>query len=317
MARRLVSSAFVLLGIMVLSFVVLRLVPGDPISTMLSRASLSDPNMVAQFRASYGLDQPLPTQFLAWLGHVATGDLGMSIISGEPVSQLIWRRLVATLILGGAAALIAFPVGIGWGVAAARARGARAGLLGFQPLLGLTVPPFSFGLLFIFLFGVQLKVLPASGMVSKIDGGSVQDVLTHLILPAITLAIYPAALVARITQANLQEVSGEDYVRTARAAGVPARRITCRHALPNALLPVITAGGVLMGYLLAGAVFVETVFNWPGLGTLIVRAVLNRDYPVVQACSIVVAVAYVLLSLGADLLYMRVDPRIRFSGAAS
>ncbi|MBX3032116.1 MAG: ABC transporter permease [Chloroflexi bacterium] len=317
LARRLTSSVLVLVGVIVSSFVALRLVPGDPIATMLSRASLADPAFVARFRAEYGLDEPLPIQLVAWLGHVLTGDLGTSIVSGEPVAELIWRRLLATLLLGGAAAVIAFPGGILWGIAAARSRGVLGGFLGFQPLLGLTIPPFSIGLVLIFVFAVELKVLPSSGMMSKLDGGSPGDVLAHLVLPAVTLAIYPAAMIARITQAGLQEVTAEDYVRTARAIGIPSRRITYRHALPNALLPVITAAGVLLGYLLAGAVFVESVFNWPGLGTLIVRAVLNRDYPIVQACSIVVAVAYVSLSLGADLLYMRVDPRIRFQGSTS
>ena len=317
LSRRLISAATVLVGIVSLSFVALRVVPGDPIATMLSRASLSNPELVAQFRAEYGLDQPLPIQFLEWLRHVLTGDLGSSIVSREPVASLIWRRLQATLLLGTAAALICFPAGIAWGVYSSRARGLTGQALRFQPLLGLTIPPFSIGLVLIYVFAVWFKVLPSSGMVSQIGGGSPADVLAHLILPAVTLAIYPAALTARITQANLDEVANEDFVRTARAAGVPSRRITYRHALPNALLPVITAGGVLIGYLLAGAVFVETVFNWPGMGTLIVKAVLNRDYPVVQACSVVVAVAYVVLSLAADLLYMRVDPRIRFQGGAA
>jgi peptide/nickel transport system permease protein len=306
------SAAAVLVGITILVFLVIRLVPGDPISTVLSRASIRDPALVAKFRAEYGLDQPVPVQFVAWLRHVVSGDLGASIVSSEPVSDLIWRRLGATLLLGLVAALLSFAVGIAWGVAAAGARGIRGRTLRFLPLLGLTIPPFSIGIALSFIFAVALKVLPSSGMASQIGGGGLADVATHMVLPAITLAVFPAALTARITQATLDELHEEDFVRTARAAGIPSRRITFRHVLPNALLPVITSGGVLAGYLLTGAVFVETVFNWPGIGTLIVKSVLNRDYPVIQACALVIAVTYVSLSLIADLLYLRVDPRISF-----
>jgi peptide/nickel transport system permease protein len=310
--RRVLAATAVLFGITVLVFVVIRLVPGDPISTVLSRASIRDPALVARFRVEYGLDQPLPVQFLAWFRHVVAGDLGASIVSSERVSDLIWRRLGATLLLGAVAAVLSFAVGIAWGVAAAGARGFGGRLLRFIPLLGLTIPPFSIGIALSFVFAVALKILPSSGIASQLDGGSVGDIAVHMILPAITLAVFPAALTARITQATLDELQNEDFVRTARAAGIPSRRITFRHVLPNALLPVITSGGVLAGYLLTGAVFVETVFNWPGIGTLIVKSVLNRDYPVIQACALVIATTYVSLSLIADLLYLRVDPRISF-----
>lgn len=316
-ARRMLSSAAVMFGITFLVFAAVRIVPGDPIATLLSRASLSNPELVAKFRAEYGLDQPIPIQFLVWLRHVVSGDLGRSIVSSEPVSTLVWGRLGATLLLGVVAATLAFSAGIAWGVAATTARGQVGRVLRYTPLIGLTVPPFSIGLALGFVFAVSLRVLPASGMTSFIDGGSPADVLVHMVLPAITLSVFPAALVARITQATLDELENEDFVRTARAAGISSTRIIYRHVLPNALLPVITNGGVLVGYILTGAVFVETVFDWPGMGTLIVQSVQDRDYPVLQACSLIVSSIYVSMSLIADLLYAKVDPRISYQNRSS
>ena len=191
--RRVGSAAVVLAMVTFLVFVTIRLVPGDPITTMLSRASISNPELVAQFRSDYGLDQPIPVQFVVWLRHILTGDFGKSIVSSERVSVLLWSRLSATILLGVVAIILAFSVGIAWGVAATVARGVVGKTLRFAPLLGVTVPSFSIGLAMSFLFAVVLKVLPASGMTSFVGGGGPLDVATHAILPAISLAIFPGS----------------------------------------------------------------------------------------------------------------------------
>jgi len=306
-----------MLGVSILVFVAIRLVPGDPITVMLGAADIHDAKLVEQFRHDYGLDQPLPAQYWAWSSHILGGDFGRSISTRELVGDVVGRRLSATLFLGGAASLIALTVGILWGVIAAYMRGFGGAALRSAPLVLMALPSFSIGIALAFVFAVWLRLLPSSGMESPIDGGTLPDLLRHLVLPAVTLAVYPAAFTARITNASIDELRGEDFVRTAYAAGIPERRVMLRHVLPNALLPVVTNGGVMVGYMLTAAVFVEAVFAWPGIGTMMVSSVLARDYPVVQAGAFVVSGTFVGLSWLIDTLYVFIDPRISMRGRAA
>lgn len=280
-------------------------------SLWLGKADQANAALVAEFRKSYGLDEPLPVQYIAWLSHTLGGDFGRSLDTNEPVGDIIGRRISATLVLASLAAVLALSVGVPWGVAAAYLGGILGRLLRSAPLVLLSIPSFAFGIALAFVFAVWLRLLPSSGMVSPVDGGGTLDVLRHAILPAVTLAILPASLTARITAGTLDELRHEDFVRTALAAGIPTRRIALRHVLPNALLPVITNSGVLVGYMFTSAVFVEAVFGWPGIGTMMVSAVQGRDYPTLQAGAFVVASVFVLISWIVDVAYSLVDPRIK------
>ncbi|MGH2472482.1 MAG: ABC transporter permease [Candidatus Limnocylindria bacterium] len=311
--RSLVSLG-ILFGVSVLVFGAMRLVPGDPITIMLGTAEIADPKIVEEFRRSYGLDEPIPVQYWAWLSHLLTGDFGRSVVSRELVGDLLWRRLSATFVLGSTAAVLALSVGVLWGVASAYVRGVVGWALRSAPLFFMALPSFSIGIALAFVFAVWLRLLPSSGMQSPVDGGSPIDILRHTLLPAVTLAVYPSAFTARITQATIDELQREDFVRTAHASGIPPGRIALFHVLPNALLPVVTNGGVMVGYMLTAAVFVEAVFAWPGVGAMMVGSVLNRDYPVVQAGALLVAATFVLLSWIIDALYGLVDPRINMGG---
>jgi peptide/nickel transport system permease protein len=311
LVRRTAASLAILIGVSILVFAAVRLVPGDPISLMLGKADQANAALVAEFRRSYGLDDPLPVQYLAWLSHAIGGDFGRSLDTHELVGDILGRRIQATLVLASLAAVLALSVGILWGVAAAYVRGLTGRVLRSAPLVLLSIPSFSIGIGLGFIFAVWLHVLPSSGMESPVDPGGALDVLRHAVLPAVTLAILPAALTARITAGSLDELGHEDFVRTARASGIPPRRIALRHILPNALLPVITNAGVLIGYMFTSAVFVEAVFGWPGVGTMMISAVQGRDYPTLQAGAFVVASVFVLISWIVDTLYGVVDPRIK------
>lgn len=315
--RRALASIGILIGVSILVFVAIRLVPGDPITVMLGAADIHDATLVERFKAEYGLDQPLPTQYWSWASHILSGDFGRSISTRELVGDVVGRRLSATLVLGGVASIIALTVGVLWGVLAAYLRGAGGAALRSAPLVLMALPSFSIGIALAFVFAVWLRLLPSSGMESPVEPGQFVDQLKHTILPAVTLAVYPAAFTARITHASIDELRGEDFVRTAYAAGIPDGRVMLRHVLPNALLPVVTNGGVMVGYMLTAAVFVETVFAWPGIGTMMVTSVLARDYPVVQAGAFVVAGTFVTLSWLIDTLYVFIDPRINMRGRAA
>ncbi|MBV9322944.1 MAG: ABC transporter permease [Chloroflexi bacterium] len=314
--RRTLASIGILLGVSVLVFAAVRLVPGDPISLMLGKADTANAQLVAEFRRSYGLDDPLPVQYLAWLSHIARGDFGRSLQTQEPVASILARRVSATLILASVAAVVAVVVGVLWGVAAAYSGGLLGRGLRSLPMLLMSVPAYTLGIALTFIFAVSLRVLPSSGMQSPVDGGGPVDLLRHLILPATTLAIFPAALTARITSGTLDELRHEEYVRGAFAAGLSARRIALRHVLPNALLPIITNIGVLIGGMFTAAVFVETIFGWPGVGTMMVSAVGGRDYPTLQAGAFVVAGVFVVINWLVDIAYGAIDPRIRTGEAA-
>ena len=282
-------------------------------TTQLGAAGIANPELVARTIASYGLDKPVPVQYLAWLGHVATGDFGSSLVSGERVTDIIGRRLGPSLMLGGAASLAGLALGLLWGIAAGYLTGGVRSALRTAPMFVLVVPSFSVGLALVFLFAVSLHLLPSSGISSPLEGNqqSLGSLLSHLILPALALCLVPASLVARLTYATIDEVEQEEYVRTARALGIPGVRVAVQHSLPNVLLPIITTGGLLVSALITNAVLIESVFSWPGIGTMMITAVQQRDYTVVQAGVLVVAVVYVLSSLAVDGLYLLADPRVR------
>jgi peptide/nickel transport system permease protein len=310
LAQRLVWLIFVLLGVTILVFIVTRLTPGDPARVLLGpRATDAE---VARLRASYGLDAPVYVQYFTWLSHLVRGDLGDSIQLHRPVSAEVLDRFRGTLVLATAGMLVAFTFGITLGVLTAlRANSVFDRTLTSFLLIGISLPPFWLGLILIIVFSLYLRWLPATGMISASGGGGPLDVLSHLVLPALALAAVPLAVIARLTRANVLEVLSQLYVRTAHAKGLPPEIVVVRHILRNTLIGTITLLGLQAGWLLAGAVYIETVFAWPGIGSMLVNAILQRDYPLVQGGVLLVAVIYVLINLGTDTLYLYVDPQLR------
>ena len=273
---------------------------GDP--TYILLAPEATPEQRAVFRASYGLDRPLPVQYVSYLAHVARGDFGQSFSFQTPALSVVLQRLPATLELTVAAMLLAIACSLPAAVLAAQRRGTGFDrfLMGVT-LLGQSVPTFWLGMMMILVLAVKLHLLPVSGR-----GG-----LAHLVMPAVALSLWLMALLARITRSEMLEVLEQDYVRTARAKGISEGAIAARHALKNALLPIVTVLGLQFGGLLGGAVMTETVFAWPGVGTMILDAILKKDFPVVLAGVVVVAVGFILVNLVLDILYTVLDPRIR------
>jgi peptide/nickel transport system permease protein len=296
--RRVIAAAVTLLGVSVLSFLLVHLVPGDPVRIMLGNQAT--PEAVAQLRHSFGLDRPLPAQYLSYLDGLLHGNLGTSVRTGQPVLTEIGQRLPSTLLLGGAAMALAVAFGVAAGVAAAtvRRRSAAAAVNGII-LLGMAVPTFCVGVLLILAFGIWLPVFPV------IDDGSARA----LVLPSVALALPAATYLARLVKGGMLEVLGEDYIRTARAKGAPERRVLFRHALGNALLPVVTVIGLQFGALMTGAAVIEVVFSRPGLGSYAVTAIQDRDFPQIQGTIMVVAALFVAVNLCVDLLYLIIDPR--------
>jgi peptide/nickel transport system permease protein len=311
LARRLLLLVPVLGGVSIVIFMVLHLSPGDPVEIMLGAQATQEDR--ARLRADLGLDQPLPVQYVRWLGHVARGDLGRSLWMRRPVLGEVLGRFKATLVLTGTALALSTTIGIALGVASAsRPHSLLDRTSTVASLFGASMPSFWLGIVLMVLFALQLGWLPASGMYAPYGGGGLRDLLAHLVLPAITLAAASVTIVARLTRAALLETLGQDYIRTARAKGVGERLIVLRHGLKNAMIPIVTVIGVQAGYLLGGAVLTETVFAWPGVGTLMVQGILARDFPLVQGCVLVVALSFVLVNLAVDLLYAWFDPRIRY-----
>lgn len=309
LVHRLGFVLFVLLGVSVLVFVVARLTPGDPARVMLGPRATEEE--IDRLRRVYGLDQPVYVQYALWLGRVVQGDLGESIQLRRPVLREVAERFRGTLILAGAAMLVSFGLGILVGIVAAlRANTPADRLLMVVALLGISVPPFWIGLILIIVFSLGLGWLPGAGMYSPTGGGDLGDLLAHLVLPALALAAVPLAVIARLTRANMLEVIGELYVRTARAKGLPERTVVLRHIFRNTLVGTVTILGLQAGWLLAGTVYIETVFSWPGIGSMLVNAILQRDYPLVQGGVLLVASIYVLINLVTDLLYVWLDPRL-------
>ncbi len=298
--RRLLWTLPVLLGVLTLVFFLLHLVPGDPVDVMLGESAL--PADREQMRAQLGLDRPIAVQYGVYLRNTLSGDLGTSFTSRRAVMAEIAERLPATLELMLGAMAVAFAIALPLGVLAALYHGRWIDYLasGFA-LLGVAIPNFWLGPLLILLFAIQLDWLPVNER-----GGP-----EHLVLPAITLGTALAALLSRMIHTSLVEVLGEDYIRTARAKGLPERIVVATHAMRNAAIPVITVTGLQIGALLSGAIITESIFDWPGLGSLLLEAIYGRDYALVQGCVLVIAVSYIAVNLLTDLLYGWVDPRIR------
>jgi peptide/nickel transport system permease protein len=311
LTRRLLALVPVLAGASIVVFLVLHLSPGDPAEIMLgSQATQED---LARLRAELGLTEPLPVQYLRWLGHVLQGDLGRSIWTKRPVLGEVLGRFRATLLLTGSALLLSTAGGILLGIASATRRNSFLDRVSaVVSLFGASMPVFWLGIVLMVTFSLWLGWLPASGMFAPYGGGDARDLLAHLIMPAVTLAAASTAIVARLTRSSMLEVLGQDYIRTARSKGMIERAVIARHGLWNALMPVVTVVGVQAGYLLGGAVLTETVFAWPGVGTLMVQGILARDFPLVQGCVLVIALTFALINLGVDLLYGYLDPRIRY-----
>jgi peptide/nickel transport system permease protein len=311
LARRLLHLGPVLLGVSVIVFLVLHLAPGDPAEVMLgANANKED---LERLRVQLGLDQPLYVQYFTWIGHVARGDLGRSLWMKRPVLGEVLERFKATLLLTGTALFLSTVGGIALGIASAtRANSLLDRLSAVASLFGASMPTFWLGIVLMVVFSLWLGWLPASGMYAPYGGGDLRDLLAHLILPAVTLAAASVTIIARLTRATMLETLGQDYVRTARAKGLGDRPVVWRHALKNALIPIVTVVGVQAGYLLGGAVLTETVFAWPGVGTLVVQGILARDVPLVQGGVLVIALSFVLVNLAVDTLYAWLDPRIKF-----
>jgi peptide/nickel transport system permease protein len=311
LARRLVALVPVLAGVSVVVFLVLHLSPGDPAEIMLgSQATQED---LARLRAQLGLDEPLPVQYVRWLGHVFQGDLGRSLWTKRPVLREVLDRLGATLLLTASALALSTIGGIALGIVSATRRNSFVDRVSaVVSLFGASMPVFWLGIVLMVAFSLWLGWLPASGMFAPYGGGDLRDLLAHLILPAVTLAAASTAIVTRLTRSSMLEVLSQEYVRTARSKGLVERAVVVRHGLWNALMPIVTVVGVQAGYLLGGAVLTETVFAWPGVGTLMVQGILARDFPLVQGCVLVVALTFAVINLGVDLLYAYLDPRIRY-----
>lgn len=315
---RVVKAALVVLAIVVFNFFLIHAAPGDPASIIAGQSGAADAKFLEQLRAQFGLDQPLHVQLWLYLKGVLTLDLGFSHRQQMPVSTLLWDRLPATLLLTGAAFLFAVGIGVTMGALAAR----RVGTWGDSVITVLALafyatPLFWVGLMLVLLFSVTLEWLPSFGMASvgvELHGvAAVLDVGKHLILPGLTLGLFYVAVYARLTRATMLEVADQDFVKTARAKGVPEGRILRRHVLRNALLPVITFAGIQAGQLIGGSILVETVFAWPGIGRLAFEALLARDYQVLMGVFFCTSVMVVVFNLITDLLYAVVDPRVEVS----
>jgi peptide/nickel transport system permease protein len=298
--RRLALAIPTIVAAATLVFLLVHVVPGDPVDVMLGESAA--PADRAALRQALGLDRPLVAQYGAFLAGLATGDLGRSVVSGEPVARLVAARIPATVELTLAALAVAIAIALPLGVLAAARPGTwiDRGAVAFA-LLGAAMPSFWLGPLLIIAFAIELQILPVSGR-----GG-----VAHLVLPACTLGVGMAAILTRMTRASVLECVGEDYVRTARAKGVGRVRVLARHALANALAPVVTILGLQFGALLAGTVITETIFAWPGVGRLTVEGIQARDYPVLQGCILAIAAGFVLASTLADIVNAALDPRTR------
>ena len=309
--NRVLTVLPVLLGVTVITFALLRFIPGDPIQVMLGTEVIG--NRADELRRLYGLDRPWPVQYVEWLGRALQGNLGESIRTGQSVTEAILERLPVTLELTVLAVLIGLLVGLPLGILAAQRRGHAAdSLLTGVSLLGISIPNFWLATLMILTFSLALRWLPPIGYVPFSE--SPVDNLRHLIMPAIALGLPLGATIMRFARSSVLEVFGHDYIRTARAKGLSQSQVVTRHALRNALIPVITVTGIQVGRLLGGAVIVEQIFALPGLGRYTFDAISMRDYPVVQGTVLVFTVFFILVNLLVDVLYGFVDPRIKLTG---
>jgi peptide/nickel transport system permease protein len=308
----------VILAILIINFLIVHIVPGDPIQALVGDFP-APPGYAESIRHEFGLDQPLPTQLGLYLLNLAKGELGFSFANRQPVLTLVLQRAEFTLILMLPALIAAAMLGIVMGLAAAPRAGSLydSAITAFS-LIGFSVPIFWLGQLLIIVFAIKLRLLPAQGMFSlreQLSGFAfIRDVLWHLVLPAFSITIYYVAIVARVARASVLDALSRDFVLTAKAKGLSRRHVLWRHVLPNALIPVVTVIGYNFGYSLTGAILVETVFAWPGLGNLFITSIGNRDYPVLQGIFLFTAIAVVIANVATDMLYAALDPRVRVSG---
>ncbi|MEO8922108.1 MAG: ABC transporter permease [Caldimonas sp.] len=314
--RRVAQGLLLVLAVIVLNFVLVHAAPGDPVETIAGASGGMSPELMAQLRTQYGLDKPLVVQLGVYLAKVVSGDLGYSYFFNLPVVALIVDRVPATLLLVISAVLLAFFVGTTLGVLSARKpNGLLSQSITVLSLVGFAAPVFWMGIMLVILFASIWPILPVSGMrdIQSSGGGwrDVVDVLHHLILPTVTLALVYLAQYSRLARSSMLDVLGADFIRTARAKGLPERVVLYKHALRNALLPVVTVLGLQFGNVLAGAILVETVFNWPGLGRLAFDSVLRRDYPTILGVLLFASIVVVVMNLLTDLAYRLIDPRIK------
>ncbi|RCW75556.1 ABC transporter permease [Pseudorhodoferax soli] len=313
--KRLLKAAFVVLGVVVFNFLLIHLAPGDPATVIAGESGAGDAQFLAQLRQQFGLDQPLYVQLWLYVKGVLSFNMGFSYRNNLPVSELILERLPATLLLSASAFVLSLLLGILLGVMAAARRGKLAdSLIMSGALLFYATPLFWVSLMAMLVFSIRLDWLPPFGM-ETIGGGltgtaRAWDVLQHMVLPVATLGLFFTAIYTRLTRASMLEVASLDFVKTARAKGVPRRQITRRHVLRNAMLPVFTFAGIQAGQILGGAVLTETVFAWPGIGRLMFDALIQRDYPVLMGVFLVTSALVVLVNLLTDVFYRFVDPRI-------
>jgi len=315
-ASRLVQGLALVLAVVVLNFVLVHAAPGDPVETIAGASGGMDEKLQAELRAQYGLDQPLPVQLGIYLGKVVHGDLGYSYFFNLPVSGLIAERVPATLALVLTSVLSAFLIGTTLGVLSARKpNGWLSQTINVLSLVGFAAPVFWLGMLLVILLASVFPVFPVSGMRNIASDGrglaDVFDVLHHLVLPSLTLGLVYLAQYSRLSRAAMLDVLGADYIRTARAKGLSERVVLYKHALRNAVLPVVTVLGLQFGNVLAGAIVVETVFNWPGLGRLAYESVLRRDYPTILGVLLFASVVVIVMNQLTDLCYRLIDPRIK------
>ena len=315
--RRLAWAIGLLVAVLAINFLLIHAAPGDPASVIAGEMGGGDEQVIAGIKKAYGLDQPLPMQFVTYIGKSLQGDLGQSYTYSRPVSGLILNRIGPTILLVLTALVCAIVVGTLLGVFASRRPDSFAsGAVTVLSLVGYAMPVFWTGILLVLLFGKVWPILPIAGMRDVrqfgVSGWSAAvDVLRHLVLPALTLAIIYLAQYSRLARASMLEILGSDYVRTARAKGLSEWVITFKHALRNALMPVVTIAGLQFGNLISGAVLVETVFSWPGLGTLALDAILGRDYPTLLGVLTISSVMVIAANLLTDMSYRWIDPRLR------
>jgi peptide/nickel transport system permease protein len=329
LCRRFLALLYVLLGVSLTIFVLMRLIPGDPAIVMLGERATSE--RIVEVRRDLGLDQPLIVQYILYLKHILSGDLGRSIHTHTRVAEELLEHFPATIELSLAAMSIAVCCGVLAGILSATHQYSilDSGFM-FLSLAGVSMPIFWLGLMMIWAFALVLGVLPPSGrldvrmFLETITGfhlldsiltrqwDAFWDALWHLVLPSLTLATVPLAIIARMTRSSLLEVLRQEYITTARSKGLREWVVIRRHALRNALIPILTIGGLQFGLLLGGAILTETIFSWPGLGRLLYNAVLARDYPLVQGATLLIAATFSVVNLGVDLLYAAVNPRIRY-----
>ena len=308
--NRLLSAIPVVLGITIIVFLIISLIPGDPATAILG--SYATPENVAKINKDLGLDKSLPERYLIWLGNIIQGDFGRSFSLNRPVIDEVMERFNATLILSGTAFVLCSFFGILVGtISAARQYTLTDKFITFIVLIGISIPSFFLGMMMILTFAVRLKLFPVSGMYAIWGGGDLPDLINHLVMPSIALAIVATGVVARISRNAVLEILRQDYVRTARAKGVRERSILISHVLRVAIVTILPVLGLQAGFVLSGSVYIEIVFQWPGVGRMLVDAILKRDIILVQGGVVFVSICYVFFNIAVDVLQRVLDPRIR------